>query len=260
MKGYKSYKFEIGQAVMKANPQKLGGRKGDRMTPDWLSGYVIEKLTDQQVVLCNTKTNKVLKSMSLVHIKPFRERGVVDMSKCGDEVGTDGNEVTIFCHGDEIAGAEVESAELAGVEVPGAEVAGAGVAGAEVGGAEVLGVEVAGKEVAGGELAGAKVTGDEVENDEVVGDEVAEVVAGDSNVAVDEKGDVIFAEALKYLRQLDSAGIPLCGKFLDVGPTQLTRRDIGSLIPPHDIPASDLKFLTSHVPDFTPGWLSDMVS
>ena len=57
---------------MKANPtKKLGGRKGDRMTPDWLDGYVVVGLTDHQVVLRNTKTNKVLKSISLAQIKPF---------------------------------------------------------------------------------------------------------------------------------------------------------------------------------------------
>ena len=41
MKGYKNYKFHIEQAVMKANPKKLGGQKGDRMTPDRLDGYVV---------------------------------------------------------------------------------------------------------------------------------------------------------------------------------------------------------------------------
>ena len=56
---------------MKANPKKLEGRKGDRMTPDWLDGYVVVGLTDHQIVLRNTKTNKVLKSISLAHIKPF---------------------------------------------------------------------------------------------------------------------------------------------------------------------------------------------
>ena len=49
---------------MKANPKKLGGRKGDRMSPDWLSGYIVVELTSHQVVLRNTKTNKVLKGIS----------------------------------------------------------------------------------------------------------------------------------------------------------------------------------------------------
>ena len=100
MKGYKSYKFNIGQAVMKANPKKLGGRKGDRMTPDWLSGYVVEELTNQQVVLRHTRTNKLLKAISLIHIKPFRERGVADLAESDDmsesdddEVVNDGNDV-----------------------------------------------------------------------------------------------------------------------------------------------------------------------
>lgn len=61
---------------MKANPKKLGGRKGDRMSPDWLSGYIVVELTSHQVVLRNTKTNKVLKGISVTHIKPFREREI----------------------------------------------------------------------------------------------------------------------------------------------------------------------------------------
>ena len=68
MKGFKSYAFHVGQSVMKANPKKLGGRKGDRMTPDWLDDYVIVELTDHQVVLQNTTTTKFLKSISLTHI------------------------------------------------------------------------------------------------------------------------------------------------------------------------------------------------
>ena len=71
---------------MKANPKKLGGRKGDRMTPDWLDGYVVVGLTDHQVVLRNTKTNKILKSISLAHIKPFRDRAV-DSKVEGDDKG-----------------------------------------------------------------------------------------------------------------------------------------------------------------------------
>ena len=59
---------------MKANPKKLGGRKGDRLTPDWLDGYVVVELTDHQVVLHNTKTNKLLKSISVAHIKTFQHR------------------------------------------------------------------------------------------------------------------------------------------------------------------------------------------
>ena len=140
MKGYKSYKFEVGQAVMKANPKKLGGRKGDRMTPDWLSGYVVEKLTDQQVVLHNTKTDKVLKSISLVHFKPFRERGVGKSDD--DEVGSVGDDLAGV--GDEVAG------DVTGVgdKVGGDKVAGGNVAcvGHKV---ACVGDKVAGDDVAG---------------------------------------------------------------------------------------------------------------
>ena len=103
-KGFKTYKFSIGQAVMKANPKKLGGRKGDRMTPDWLDGYVVVGLTDHQVVLRNTKTNKILKSISLAHIKPFRDRAVD--SKVGGDVK--GEKVEGFGGEDEDVGDKVK--------------------------------------------------------------------------------------------------------------------------------------------------------
>ena len=223
MKGYKSYKFEVGQAVMKANPKKLGGRKGDRMTPDWLSGYVVEKLTDQQVVLHNTKTDKVLKSISLVHFKPFRERGVGKSDD--DEVGSVGDDLAGV--GDEVAG------DVTGV---GDKVVGDKVAGGDV---ACVGHKVVGHKVAGGDVAGVC--------DEVAG--VCEEVAGAK-----------FADQLEYLRLLLIAGIPLCDNCLYVGPARVTRRDIWSLIPPQEIPTWELRSLQSEVPDFMPGWLSDMVS
>ena len=220
MKGYKSYKFEVGQAVMKANPKKLGGRKGDRMTPDWLSGYVVEKLTDQQVVLRNTKTDKVLKSISLVHIKPFRERGVGKSDD--DEVGSVGDDLAGV--GDEVAG----DVTAVGDKVVGDKVACVGDK-----------VECVGDKVAGGDVAG-------------VCDEVAGVC--------DEVAGAKFADQLEYLRLLLIAGIPLCDNCLYVGPARVTRRDIWSLIPPQEIPTWELRSLQSEVPDFMPGWLSDMVS
>ena len=232
MKGYKSYKFEVGQAVMKANPKKLGGRKGDRMTPDWLSGYVVEKLTDQQVVLRNTKTDKVLKSISLVHFKPFRERGVGKSDD--DEVGSVGDDLAGV--GDEVAG------DVTGV-----------------------GDKVVGDKVAGGDVAcvGHKVAcvGDKVEcvGDKVAGGDVAGVCDEVAGVC-DEVAGAKFADQLEYLRLLLIAGIPLCDNYLYVGPARVTRRDISSLIPPQEIPTWELRSLQSEVPDFMPGWLSDMVS
>ena len=232
MKGYKSYKFEVGQAVMKANPKKLGGRKGDRMTPDWLSGYVVEKLTDQQVVLHNTKTDKVLKSISLVHFKPFRERGVGKSDD--DEVGSVGDDLAGV--GDEVAG------DVTGV-----------------------GDKVVGDKVAGGDVAcvGHKVAcvGDKVEcvGDKVAGGDVAGVCDEVAGVC-DEVAGAKFADQLEYLRLLLIAGIPLCDNCLYVGPARVTRRDIWSLIPPQEIPTWELRSLQSEVPDFMPGWLSDMVS
>ena len=72
---------------------------GDRMTPDWLDGYVIVGLTYHQVILRNTKTNKVLKSISLAHIKPFRNRPVDGKNEV-EGVHVEGvlNEVKGECH------------------------------------------------------------------------------------------------------------------------------------------------------------------
>lgn len=166
---------------MKANPKKLGGRKGDRMTPDWLSGYVIEELTYQQVVLRNTNSNKVLKSMSLMHIKPFRERCGVDMSNCGDKVGADGNEVINACHEDDnlTENGSVSSQDVAGIKVVGDEVADDKVTGDGVEEDEVTAGETAGNKVLGDQIEGGSVAGDEIEGGEVAGtkivdDEVAE--------------------------------------------------------------------------------------
>ena len=173
-KGYKSYKFHIGQAVMKANTKKLGGRKGDRMTPDWLDGYVVVGLTDHQVVLRNTKTNKVLKSISLAQIKPFRVRG--------EEVAG----------GDEVAG----NKEFEGVEykVEGAEIANVGD--------KVAGVveEVAnvGEEVGGVEVANA---GDVVGVVDKTNDEVNIVVN-----EVESAASSNFADEVQHLEQLGIKG------------------------------------------------------
>ena len=114
-KGFKTYKFHVGQAVMKANPKKLGGRKGDRMTPDWLDGYVVVSLTEHQVVLRNTKTNKVLKCCSLTHIKPFVERAGgenFDVDAIGDVDANIGKVVD-----DKVAGGEDVGDKVAGGEV-----------------------------------------------------------------------------------------------------------------------------------------------
>ena len=184
------------------------------MTPDWLDGYVVVGLTDHQVVLRNTKTNNVLKSISLAQIKPFRVRGEEVAGR--DEVaGSDevaGNK--------EVEGVEykAEGAEIANV---GDKVAGVGEEVANVG-EEVAG---AGEEVAGvgEEDAGVEVpnAGDVVgvvdkTNDEVniVGNEVAS--AASSN----------FADEVQHLEQLGIKGIPLRSPYLDFGPAKLTRRDV----------------------------------
>ena len=235
MKVYKAYKFHIGQAVMKANPKKLGGRKGDRMTPDWLDGFVVVGLTDHQVVLRNTKTNKVLKSISLAHIKPFRERGAdnkfaVEVADVGEEVADVGEEVADV--GEEVADV---GEEVAG---GGKEVAGGGEEIA--GGGE--GVTGGGEEVTGG---GEEVTGVEVA---YVGEEVAGVDASSS-----------FAGEVQHLQQLVIKGIPLCFPYLDFGPAKLTGRDIWSLIPPQEVSTCQFNQIKNEVPDFMPGWLTDMV-
>ncbi|XP_028409517.1 uncharacterized protein LOC114532140 [Dendronephthya gigantea] len=297
MKGYKAYKFHVGQAVMKANPKKLGGRKGDRMTPDWLNGYVVVSLTDHQVVLRNTKTNKVLKSISLAHIKPFRERGAdtdvenkvagVGMAVAEAEVAGGGEEVTcvevpgvgggdIACvefvgGGEEAADVEVPGVgeEVADVEVPGV--------GEEVADVEVPGVgeEVADVEVPG---VGEEVVDDKVAGvgEEVVDDKVACVSEGvvDVEVAEFERSNdqvrgagnevktlasLSFAGEVHHLQQLGIKGIPLSFPYLDFGTAKLTGRDIWSLIPLQEVSTCQFKTLKSEVPDFMPGLLTDMI-
>jgi hypothetical protein len=283
-KGFKTYKFHIGQAVMKANPKKLGGRKCDRMTPDWLDGYDVVSLTSHQVVLRNTKTNKVLKSISLAHIKPFLERCVGgedagvnnegvgskvvdgevfgDNEAVGDEVVSVGDEVVgdIEAAGDEIVGDEV----VDDIEAVGGEVVSVG--NEVVGDIEAVGDEV-GDEVVGGEVASV--------GNEVLGDEAG---AGDKVVCVDDKvvgtsKDVVhcggemqcafsspkFAGEVKHLKQLAINGKPLRDPYLDFGPSKLTRRDVWCLIPPQELPTSQLKAIKKEDPRFKPGWLTDNV-
>ena len=249
-KGCKSYKFPIGQAVMKANPKKLGGRKGDRMTPDWLDGYVVVGLTDHQVVLRNTKTNKVLKSISLAHIKPFRVRGeeVAGSDEVAGNKEVEGVEykaegAEIANAGDKVAGV-VEKVANVGEEVGGVEVANVGEEDTGVGeevagvGEEVAGVgeEVAGVEVANaGDVVGVvDKTNDEVN---VVGNELAS--AASSN----------FADEVQHLEQLGIKGVPLRYPYLDFGPFKLTRRDVWSLIPPQEVPSGQYSKIKQKVPD-----------
>ena len=86
-------------------------------------------------------------------------------------------------------------------------------------------------------------------NDEVnvVGNEVAS--AASSN----------FADEVQHLEQLGIKGIPLRSPYLDFGPAKLTRRDVWSLIPPQEVPSGQYSKIKKEVPDFVPGWLSDMV-
>jgi hypothetical protein len=195
---------------MKANPKKLGGRKGDRMTPDWLDGYVVDGLTDHQVVLRNTKTNKVLKSMSLVHIKPLRVRGVGD-KVVSSQVETVDNEVetvddNVESSGDEGDGAnQVACEQLKGVgdkvESVDAEVAGNKTV-------QVVDVddkvESVDAEVAGDKTVQVVDVDDKVESvdAEVAGDKGLQVVdVNDEDESVDDKvagayGEVVGVEVV----------------------------------------------------------------
>ena len=265
---------------MKANPKKLGGRKGDRMTPDWLDGYVVDGLTDHQVVLRNTKTNKVLKSMSLVHIKPLRVRGVGD-KVVSSQVETVDNEVetvddNVESSGDEGDGAnQVACEQLKGV---GDKVEGVGNKTGSVD-AEVAGdktvqvvdvddkVESVDAEVAGDKTVQVVDVNDKVESvddkvagayGEVVGVEVVNVDGVDNEVPRTASSN--FTCEVDHLIQLSINGIPLFFPYLDFGPAKLTRRDMWSLIPPQEVPACQLHEIRNAVPDFVPGWLSDMVS
>ena len=237
---------------MKANPKKLGGRKGDRMTPDWLDGYVIVGLTDHQVVLRNTKTNKVLKSISLAHIKPFRDRPVDGKNEV-ESVQVEGvlDEVKGACHVSEDNGNDNDDDDGEMVDGEGKDVdcESEGVCD-EINDVYVKDIGVGGevKGVCGGKVEGvggckAKGFGGcKVEN------------AGRSNVAQTFDGEV------ERLKKLIVGGVPFHEPFLDFGPAKLTAKDIWSIISPQEIPASQVEMLKNVAPGFVPGWLSDMVS
>ena len=78
--------------------------------------------------------------------------------------------------------------------------------------------------------------------------------AGRSNVAQTFDGEV------ERLQKLIVGGVPLHEPFLDFGPAKLTAKDIWSIFPPQEIPASQVEMLKNVAPGFVPGWLSDMVS
>ena len=68
-----------------------------------------------------------------------------------------------------------------------------------------------------------------------------------------------FADEVKHLEQLGIKGIPLRSPYLHFGPAKLTRRNVWSLIPPQEVPSGQYREIKKELPDFVPGWLSDMV-
>ena len=164
------------------------------------------------------------------------------MEKVGDEVGKVGEEVGKV--GDVVGKVGKEVRKVGDVVVGKVGDVVVGKVGDVVG---KIDKKVAGMDVADGVGGESKVVGGEsvLASDEVVCDKAARTK---------------FAEQLEYLRRLTVSGIPLCKKYLDVGPARLTKRDVWSLIPPRAISTSAIKNLKGKVRDFTPGWLSDMVS
>ena len=61
------------------------------------------------------------------------------------------------------------------------------------------------------------------------------------------------------LKQLAINGKPLRDPYLDFGPSKLTRRYVWCLIPPQELPTSQLKAIKKEDPRFKPGWLTDNV-
>ena len=253
---------------MKANPKKLGGRKGDRMTPDWLDGYVIVGLTDHQVVLRNTKTNKVLKSISLAHIKPFRDRPVDGKNEV-ESVQVEGalDEVKGECHVSEDNGNDDDDdddGEMIDGEGKDVDCESQGICD-ENNDVHVKDIDV------GGEVKGVCDTKVEGVDGEVKGvcDSKIEGVGGCKakgfgDCKVENAGRSIVAQTfdgeVERLKKLTVGGVPLHEPFLDFGPAKLTAKDIWSIIPPQEIPASQVEMLKNAAPGFMPGWLSDMVS
>ena len=70
----------------------------------------------------------------------------------------------------------------------------------------------------------------------------------------------MFDGKVERLEKLDARNVSLREPILDLGPTKLIPKDIWSIIPPREIPTSQSEMLKKAVPDFIPGWLSDMVS
>ncbi|XP_035673136.1 N-fatty-acyl-amino acid synthase/hydrolase PM20D1-like [Branchiostoma floridae] len=57
-KGFKAFDFHVGQQVSRANPKKMGDRKGDRLGPDWLHGFTITNICGNRVQLKSNTTGK----------------------------------------------------------------------------------------------------------------------------------------------------------------------------------------------------------
>ena len=187
-------------------------------------------LTDHQVVLRNTKTNKILKSISLAHHKPFRDRAAD--SKVGGDVK--GEKVEGF-------GAEDEDEDV----------------GDEVKGFRDMGEdfhEESEDDGAGGEVAHGCEKVDCVKDTGGCKVVAKELINGNDKFA----GVVVpktFAGEVERLKKLRGENV-----HLDCGPAKLKTKDMWSIIPPQEVPKCEYKTLKTAHPEFTPGWLSDMVS
>lgn len=72
-KGFKSFEFKLGMNVMKKNAKQIG-RKGDRLQPRWIGGYVVTAISGSMVVITNHKTGRALKAVNIAMLKPYVER------------------------------------------------------------------------------------------------------------------------------------------------------------------------------------------
>ena len=233
------------------------------------------------VVLRNTKTNKVLKSISLAHVKQFRDRAVdgknevesVPVESVLDEVkgecrvgehnGNDnGDDDQGGDEGEMVDGEDVD-AEGKDVDGGGKDVDGGGkdvdgggkdVDGESEGVCDEINVYVKGVGVGGGVkgVCGSKVEG--VGGCKAKGFGGCKVEnAGRSNVAQTFDGEV------KRLKKLAVGGVSLHERFLDFGPAKPTAKDIWSIIPPQEIPTSQPEVLKNASHGFMSGWLSSLL-
>ena len=64
---------------------------------------------------------------------------------------------------------------------------------------------------------------------------------------------------ISRLKVAENTQAALVQVWLDIGPASVRLRDLWTVLPPSEVSAADLNAIRNACPDFTPGWLSDLV-